>query len=192
MLADYWFETLSESPDMTFRFEAKQIKVRSDGTSVLSGIYQFGGTLILESEDQKRRKADWSYMTSSFRLEGNEITPVGSLPHQPMNQSTNCLPSSSSQQCDEGSEEEKKKDDAISAAANAFLSQHILQHGTKDSGNKPVIIDYKTEGIFSLAIDAEYRLDSVEATLDRYYLNHQLAPWLQGPSDFAEFRQSFF
>lgn len=210
MLADYWYESMQESPDMIFKFEAKQIKVRSDGTAVVSGIYQFGGTLILSSEDQRRKKADWQYMSTSFRLQGNEIAPVSATnPQNNENSSTNTChtqetgvievgreapmlvtPSSSS-----NSNNAVEVEDEVTALANAFLRQHILEpsiHQEEEGQKGAITIDYKTEGIFALHIDADYRLDGVEATLDRYYLNHQLASWLQGPNALTEFAQSYF
>lgn len=210
MLADYWYESMLESPDMTFRFEPKQIKVRSDGTSVLSGIYRFGGTLILSSEDQKRRKADWSYMSNSFRLNGNEIVPINSTTANSSDTEATASPDQAVS-ADEQAKTSRRahevhhlsqtliaseptcasESDAV-AMANAFLRQHILEPSARSGGNTPIMIDYKTEGIFSLQIDANYRLDGVDTTLDRYYLNHQLAPWLQGPNAFTEFAQSFF
>lgn len=222
MLADYWFETMQESPDMIFRFEAKQIKVRSDGTAVLSGLYLFGGTLVLSTEDQRRRKADWQYMCNSFRLEGNEIAPVNKSmienkddskiedsattpttpieAHKVSNQQQT-IESDLNQGCVEDSNRhtpthpissDKKQDDEMTNLANAFLKQHILDPLESSSEKDTIAIDYKTEGIFTLHIDANFRIDSVEATLSRYYLNHQLAPWLQGPNALTEFAQNYF
>lgn len=211
MLADYWYESMLESPDMTFRFEPKQIKVRSDGTAVLSGIYRFGGTLILSSDDQKRRKADWSYMSNSFRLNGNEIVPISSTTSSAHENDSAASAADHTVTADEDAKTSRRamevhhlsttliasepnptsESDAV-AMANAFLRHHILEPSARSGGNTPIMIDYKTEGIFSLQIDANYRLDGVDTTLDRYYLNHQLAPWLQGPNAFTEFAQSFF
>jgi hypothetical protein len=44
LLGQFWYERMMEAPDLVFRFEAGRIKVRSDGTAVLSGRYSITGT----------------------------------------------------------------------------------------------------------------------------------------------------
>lgn len=193
MLADYWYEIMLESPDMTFRFEPKQIKVRSDGTAVLSGIYCLGGTMILSSDDQRRRKADWTYMSKSFRLNGNEIVPINSTASV-VNDNEVVSPTEHTVTVDEdaktsrhameahplsqtliASEPNPTSESDVVAMTNAFLRQQFLEPA-RSVGNTPIMVDYKTQGIFSLHIDANYRLDGMDVMLDEYYLNHQLAP----------------
>lgn len=187
MLADYWHEVMLETPDMTFRFEPKQIKVRSDGTAVVSGIYRLGGTMIFSSDDQRRRKADWRYMTNSFRLNGNEIVPINSTASV-VNDNEVVPPTEHTVTADEeattsrhylpqtliASESNPRSKSDFVTMTNAFLRQQFLE--ARSGGNTSIMVDYQTQGIFSLHIDANYRLDGVDMMLDRYYLNHQLAP----------------
>lgn len=50
LLGQFWFERMMDAPDVKFDFFSDQIKVRSNGTAVLTGNFKISGTKIMVQE----------------------------------------------------------------------------------------------------------------------------------------------
>lgn len=50
LLGQFWFERMMDAPDVKFDFFSDQIKVRSNGTAVLTGNFKISGTKVIVQE----------------------------------------------------------------------------------------------------------------------------------------------
>jgi hypothetical protein len=112
LMGQFWYERMMETPDVMFHFEAGRIKVRSDGTAVLSGEFRLTGTKFIAPAPVVANDDEWNGFKTTPHDEPDEA--AGSSPT-----SVSDLPAMA---CHEDA-----IDEAFQAAAHAIESMERLQ-----------------------------------------------------------------
>lgn len=76
----FCYENMCVSPDVSFYFDSQRIKVRSDGTATLSGVFSITGHLVISSPYEEKLVQEDYLMTPSFRLDHHQKRIVSLLP----------------------------------------------------------------------------------------------------------------
>jgi hypothetical protein len=69
----FWYERMLDGPDVIFDFDGKFIKVRSDGTAVLTGNFRLSGTRIVHEPHIERQLQQLLTLANPWNYNGHPI-----------------------------------------------------------------------------------------------------------------------
>jgi hypothetical protein len=107
-----WLESMNDAADLRFELLKSQIKLRTDGTGVVSSTFQMTGTKVITSMGNHHNNQD------------PRMIPLAEICEEPQKQSQLVVPSSSTfdQEFDQALSEYLQEDDQTTVSSSSFSS----------------------------------------------------------------------
>lgn len=147
VLKQYWNLEMHKAPDLVFTFDARQIKVRSDGTSTLSGSFSMTGTNLAANEEEEH-----ALLTGPEECEYHEL-------HRQFEKQQEHAYHDISQ-------------DTLSGSATAQSAHNRVGHSTPHPQSlriydKPKVFMFLTSGTITININADWQIEMLEFNIDQ-------------------------